>query len=97
MSARWAVARQITAGGPGVAVNLDAFAPAEPMAARSYVNVLASGLGVALAGDESEALLTYLGVNADSLAGPDDDLPLADLVALVVSFPSFMRRDGGER
>lgn len=96
VSARWASARRLTEGAAGVQVDLDRFAPGAETAAHLFIDSLAARLdGTTLTADERDALLAYLGVGADDLVGPDDDLPLADVVALVLSFPSFMRRDRG--
>lgn len=96
VSARWASARRLTEGAAGVQVDLGRFAPGTETAAHAFIDALAAGLdGTSLTVDERDALLAYLGVGADDLVGPEDDLPLADLVALVLSFPSFMRRDRG--
>lgn len=95
VSARWAVARRLTDGENGVAVDLDRLRPHEAVAAHRWVHDLATRLGTALDAEEAQALLDYLGLADDVVVGPATDLPLADLAALVLSFPSFMRRDGG--
>lgn len=97
VSARWSSARRLVAGGPGISVDLGGFMPTEAMGAARFVDELAGALGCRLAPDERDAVVAYLGMAGDAVVGPASELPLEDLVALIVSFPSFMRRDGGVR
>lgn len=97
VSARWAVARRLTDGENGISVDLERLRPHEAVAARRWVHDLATRLGAVLDAEEAQALLDYLGLADDAVVGPATELPLADLAALVLSFPSFMRRDGGAR
>ncbi len=99
ISRRWAVARRLTgpAAGSGLSIDVGWLRPAEPTTADQFVDGLAERLDVHLTDREHNALLAYLGLDGDDQVFDDtvDDSALADLAALVVSFPSFMRRDGG--
>ena len=101
VSRRWSVARRLVRpdGGAGVSVDLDRLRPPDVMTARAYVTWLADQLdGTRPADDEIEALLAYMGRDGGDEIGPDrvpDESEIADLAALVLSFPSFMARGGG--
>jgi uncharacterized protein (DUF1800 family) len=95
IKARWTVARRLVGGGVGVSVDLAGLAPDSPLPAAAVIAGISESLRLVLTERESEALLDYLGIDSDDSVGVLDPATVADLVALVISFPSFQKRDGG--
>jgi len=96
IKARWTVARHLVGGGGvGVSVDLAGLAPDAPLPAATMIARISERLGLLLTEREGEALLDYLGLDSDDSVGVLDPATVADLVALVISFPSFQKRDGG--
>ncbi len=93
VQARWTAARRLVGeGGAGVSMDLTGLTPALPLPADLLVDELGAALGVALTDGERGALRHYLGVEADTVVDHLDDEDRRDLVALVLSFPTFQRR-----
>jgi len=96
IKARWTVAWHLVGGGgAGVSVDLAGLAPDSPLPATAVISGISERLGLLLAERESDALLNYLGVDGGDSVGVLDPATVADLAALVISFPSFQKRDGG--
>ncbi len=96
IQARWVVARRLVGdSGVGASVDLAGFAPEPPLPAAHLLDGLFERLGTQQDDHEREALLIYLGVEHDELIASVDPGAAADLAALVLSFPRFQRRSGG--
>ncbi len=96
IQARWVVARRLVGGsGVGASVDLGGLVPDPPLPAAVLLDGLFDRLGSHQDDHEREALLIYLGVEHDDLITTIDLGTIADLAALVLSFPRFQRRSGG--
>ncbi len=96
IQARWVIARRLVgSGGAGVLVDLAGLSPDSPLLAVDLIDELTIRLGVVITEGERDALLAYLGLEHDDLILELDRESVLDLVALIISFPTFQRRDGG--
>lgn len=94
VTGRWQIARSLT-GEELTDVSLPVIELSAAGSAGELIGVVAESCGATLAEAERAALLHYLSLDssdsAPALAGPE----LADVRGLILSFPSFQRRDGG--